>query len=153
MTTDFTPWPEALTAQYRQLGYWQDKTLLDYLQQSAERTPNALALVGDNQQWRYQAMLERIEQLAAGFTELGLGCGDNVVLQLGNVAEFYLCFFALLRQGIRPILALPAHRLAEIRYFVSTAKPKLTSLMALSDHLTIKLWRKSCLLAAQHYRL
>lgn len=93
MTTDFTPWPEALAAQYRQLGYWQDKTLLDYLQQSAERTPNALALVGDNQQWRYQAMLERIEQLAAGFTELGLGCGDNVVLQLGNVAEFYLCVF------------------------------------------------------------
>lgn len=66
--------------------------MLDYLQQSAERTPNALALVDDNQQWRYQAMLERIEQLAAGFTELGLGCGDNVVLQLGNVAEFYLCF-------------------------------------------------------------
>ncbi|MGT3830592.1 (2,3-dihydroxybenzoyl)adenylate synthase [Vibrio cholerae] len=124
MTTDFTPWPEALAAQYRQLGYWQDKTLLDYLQQSAERTPNALALVGDNQQWRYQAMLERIEQLAAGFTELGLGCGDNVVLQLGNVAEFYLCFFALLRQGIRPILALPAHRLAEIRYFCQHSQAK-----------------------------
>lgn len=71
MTTDFTPWPEALAAQYRQLGYWQDKTLLDYLQQSAERTPNALALVGDNQQWRYQAMLERIQQLAADLPNLG----------------------------------------------------------------------------------
>lgn len=46
MTTDFTPWPEALAAQYRQLGYWQDKTLLDYLQQSAERTPQCACAGG-----------------------------------------------------------------------------------------------------------
>lgn len=124
MTAEFTPWPQEMADLYRQLGYWQGKTLLDHLHASATRYPQQTAIICGEQVMSYQLMQKRIAELAAGFAHLGLQRGDNVVLQMGNISEFYLCFFALMQKGIRPVLALPAHRLAEIRYFCQHTQAK-----------------------------
>ncbi|MBD1557629.1 (2,3-dihydroxybenzoyl)adenylate synthase [Vibrio sp. S9_S30] len=121
---DFTVWPESLVAQYKQLGYWEDKTLFDHFQHSVSRFSHNIALVCGERQLTYQDAAERISKLAAGFQSLGLVKGDNVVLQMTNVAEFYLCYFALLQKGIRPVLALPAHRFSDISYFCKHAEAK-----------------------------
>lgn len=121
---EFTPWPEHLAKQYRQLGYWQDKTLLDYLRDSVEAYPDHPAIVCGEREISYRDLHQQIAQLATGFEQLGLKAGDNVVLQMTNVAEFYMCFFALVQKGVRPIMALPAHRSSEIRYFCQHANAK-----------------------------
>lgn len=113
----FTPWPAARTAQYRQAGYWRDETLPEMLQASATRYPAQLALICGERQWSYAALLEQVNQLAAGFQQQGLSCGDRVVLHLPNTAESYFSFFALLSLGVQPVLALPAHRYSELSYF------------------------------------
>ncbi|NMU24031.1 AMP-binding protein, partial [Vibrio parahaemolyticus] len=69
-------------------------------------------------------LLERIHQLAGGFIKLGLQPGDNVVLQINNTAEFYFSFFALTFKGIKPVLALPAHRYLELSYFCDHARAR-----------------------------
>ena len=121
---DLTKWPEALASQYKELGYWQDKTLCDHFNQSVRKWSNKTALICGERQFSYQKTADKISRLASGFTSLGLAKGDNVVLQMTNIAEFYFCYFALLQKGIRPVLALPAHRFSEISYFCRHADAK-----------------------------
>ena len=40
--------------------------------------------------------------------------GDTALVQLPNVAEFYLVFFALLKAGIAPVNALFSHNRLEL---------------------------------------
>ncbi|MDC0611222.1 (2,3-dihydroxybenzoyl)adenylate synthase [Vibrio sp.] len=124
MQNELTHWPDALAQQYREHGYWQGKTLCDYLFEMALSKPDNTAVICGEQRYTYNEMVETIHRFAAGFSRLGLRAGDNVVLQMTNVAEFYLCFFALVQKGIRPIMALPAHRYSEIAYFCQHAQAK-----------------------------
>ena len=121
----FTPWPEARTEQYRQAGFWIEQTIPQMLQASANQFPDQTALVEGERQWTYQSLVEQVDQLAAGFqANLNLKSGDKAVLHLPNIGEFYLSFFALLKIGVQPILALPAHRYSEIRYFCHFTEAK-----------------------------
>lgn len=121
----FTPWPEARAEQYRQAGFWTEQTIPQMLQASANQFPDQTALVEGECQWTYQALVEQVDQLAAGFqSNLNLKPGDKAVLHLPNIGEFYLSFFALLKIGVQPILALPAHRYSEIRYFCHFTEAK-----------------------------
>ncbi|MEH0714458.1 (2,3-dihydroxybenzoyl)adenylate synthase [Vibrio owensii] len=121
----FTPWPEARAEQYRQACFWTDQTIPQMLQASANQFPDQTALVEGERQWTYQSLVEQVDQLAAGFqANLNLKPGDKAVLHLPNIGEFYLSFFALLKIGVQPILALPAHRYSEIRYFCHFTEAK-----------------------------
>ncbi|EKO3577893.1 (2,3-dihydroxybenzoyl)adenylate synthase [Vibrio metschnikovii] len=121
---DFTPWPTDYEQYYRKQGYWQDRTLFDCLSVTTVQSPDAIALVCQDQQYTYQQLQNNIAQLSKGFSALGLSAGDNVVLQMINEAEFFFCFFALTMKGIKPILALPAHRYNELSYFCQHAEAK-----------------------------
>ncbi|MCC8252766.1 (2,3-dihydroxybenzoyl)adenylate synthase [Vibrio campbellii] len=121
----FTLWPETRAEQYRQAGYWTDQTIPQMLQASAVRQPQQLALVDGEREWTYQSLAQQVDQLAAGFqTKLSLKPGDKAVLHLPNIGEFYFSFFALLKIGVQPVLALPAHRYSEIRYFCHFTEAK-----------------------------
>lgn len=122
--SDFIPWPAQQAELYRQLGYWQDKTLLDYLLESEAKFGDHAAIIDEQGTLTYSELVDSVAQLAAGLRQLGLQRGDNVVLQMTNVAEFYQCFFALMQIGVRPVLALPAHRQMEISYFCQHAEAK-----------------------------
>ncbi|MCQ8866630.1 (2,3-dihydroxybenzoyl)adenylate synthase [Vibrio splendidus] len=121
---DYTDWPTPQASLYRELGYWQDRTLFDHFQHSVKQCGNNMALICGERQFSYLQAAERVSQMASGFQSLGLMKGDNVVLQMTNVAEFYFCYFAFLQKGIRPVLALPAHRFSEVSYFCQHAKAK-----------------------------
>jgi 2,3-dihydroxybenzoate-AMP ligase len=47
-----------------------------------------------------------------------------VILQLPNELEFVYCYFAAVKIGIIPILALPVHRDAEISFFAQFTKAR-----------------------------
>ena len=50
--------------------------------------------------------------------------GDRVVVQIGNVAEFFSVVFGLFRAGMIPVYALPAHRITEIAHFARRAEAR-----------------------------
>lgn len=120
----FTPWPDDVAARYRAAGYWRGETLGGMLRRAADAHPGRLAVVCGERRWSYAQLDERCDRLAAGFARLGIGARDRVVVQLPNVAEFYVVLFALFRLGAIPVLALPAHRRAEIGYFVEFAEAR-----------------------------
>ncbi|MDN7443554.1 AMP-binding protein [Burkholderia cepacia] len=114
---DAPDWPDDFAHRYRDAGYWQDTTFFEALDAQAQRTPDALAVVDGTCRLSYRDLLARIRRLAGGLARLGLVRGDAVVVHLPNGARFIETCFALFQLGVRPVLALPAHRHYEIGAF------------------------------------
>jgi 2,3-dihydroxybenzoate-AMP ligase len=124
MLAGCTPWPQPLAARWRALGYWEDITLWEMLLQSAARFPDHTAIAHGERIVPYRELVARSEALARHLLARGLRPLDRVVVQIHNVPEFVFAFFGLVRAGIVPVLALPAHRHGELSHFVRHAKAR-----------------------------
>ncbi|MFC6619221.1 AMP-binding protein [Deinococcus radiophilus] len=107
------------------MGYWQGQTFTDWLWERAQRYGASPALVTAERQWNYRDLWQQSGERAQQFTGLGLRPGDAAVLHLPNHPEFFFNFFGLLLAGVRPVLALPAHRHHEITAFVRQTEAQL----------------------------
>ena len=115
------PWPEAYARRYRERGYWRGITLFELLRQSAARTPDKTALIDGARHLSYAQLVSEAENLAVGLHALGLRPLERVIFQFSNGLELMVALFALLRAGVIPVLALPAHRRDEIGHWVEHA--------------------------------
>lgn len=118
----FVGWPPELAQRYRESGLWQGRTLYDMLACSAGRWPQHTALVDGDRRLGCAQLLAQVDTYAAGLRALGLRRGERVVFQLANGIELVAAFFALMRLGVVPVLALPAHRRSEIAHFVQASQ-------------------------------
>lgn len=111
-----TAWPEETARRYRQQGYWAGITLYGMLLCSAAAAPDRVALVDGARRVTYAELRIAIDKLACRLIEIGFRPFDRVVFQLPNSIEFVIAFFALVKIGVIPVLALPAHRREEISH-------------------------------------
>jgi 2,3-dihydroxybenzoate-AMP ligase len=114
----FTPYPPEVIARYRALGYWEDRSLAGLFRDVCATFAQRTALVTRNERVKYRQVLQRAERLALHLLRLGVQPRDRIVVQLPNIPEFVYLYVALQMVGAIPILALPAHREAEIDQFV-----------------------------------
>jgi 2,3-dihydroxybenzoate---[aryl-carrier protein] ligase len=119
MLAGCTPWPADLARRYRERGYWRGETLGAHLRRWAAAHPQREAVVCSPVRWTYGELDARADALAHGLAELGLRERDRLVMQLTNTPEFLALFFACMRAGVIPIMALPPHREAEIAHFAA----------------------------------
>lgn len=123
MSIDFTPWPEALARRYRERGYWTDRPLTDIIARQAKN--DAVALIDPQRSLSYRRLNQLSDRLAAALQRRGLHSGDTALVQLGNVVEFYVVFFALLKIGVVPVNALFSHQRNELKAYAAQIKPAL----------------------------
>ncbi|QJW54412.1 Enterobactin synthase component E [Serratia plymuthica] len=123
MSIDFTPWPEALARRYRERGYWTDRPLTDIIARQAKN--DAVALIDPQRSLSYRRLNQLSDRLAAALQRRGLRSGDTALVQLGNVVEFYVAFFALLKIGVVPVNALFSHQRNELKAYAAQIKPAL----------------------------
>ena len=118
------PWPAADAARYRAAGYWAGVPLGDLLRAVADRRPAALALADPVTGVRlsHAELTARADAAAVRLLGLGLAPGDRIIVQLPNGWEFPVLLLACLRAGIVPVMALPAHRRAELSYLARHAE-------------------------------
>jgi 2,3-dihydroxybenzoate-AMP ligase len=116
------PWPEQDADRYRREGYWSERTLAELLRAPARSDPARVALVIGDEQVTYARLDELADRRAAGLRLRGIGGGDRIVVQLPNCLELVILCIALFRVGAIPILALSAHRRAEIGYLCGHAQ-------------------------------
>ena len=121
MLAGCVPWPEAFARRYRELGYWQGISLFEMLRRSAARAPQKIALIDGERRLSYAELVCAAEDLASGMHALGLRPLERVIFQFANGLELMVALFALLRAGVIPIMALPAHRRSEIGHWVEHA--------------------------------
>ncbi|WP_026328704.1 (2,3-dihydroxybenzoyl)adenylate synthase [Streptomyces sulphureus] len=122
MMEGFTGWPETRARTYRERGYWKGRTLGSALHETALTTPDAVALVDGGRRWSYADLDLAADRQAAGLYRLGLRAGDRVLVQMPNSAEFVVLSFALFRLGAVPVMALPAHREADLRHLADLSE-------------------------------
>lgn len=107
-------WPVADATRYRDAGYWQGESIGAWLRARAAQHAERTAVVGGSTRWSYARLDQEADRVAAGFLARGVQPGERVVVQLPNVPEFLAVMLGLIRAGIVPVFALPAHRQTEI---------------------------------------
>lgn len=121
----FTPWPEAFAERYRRAGYWRGEPLSQMLVDQASSQPDAIAVVSGAQAISYAELDMASSHLARRLANRGLGQGDRALVQLGNQAELYIVFFALMKAGIAPVNALFSHNRLELVAYAAQIRPRL----------------------------
>ena len=123
MTLPFTRWPDDFARRYREKGYWQDLPLTDILTRHTDS--NALAIIDGDRRLTYRQFQQSVNNLAAALQAQGIQRGETALVQLGNVAEFYITFFALLQVGVAPVNALFSHQRSELNAYATQIEPTL----------------------------
>ncbi|MEZ5789067.1 MAG: AMP-binding protein [Xanthobacteraceae bacterium] len=116
-----TPWPEEFARRYREKGYWDDITLWQMVERSIAQSPDKTAVVHGDSRTSYRELGDRVGRMAVALAGSGLRPRERVVLQLPNGLDILVTVLALLRIGVIPVMALPAHRHEEINHFVHHA--------------------------------
>ena len=124
MLDGVTPFPAEFAARYRELGYWEDRPLFDGFTVALTAYADRVAVVDQTGPVTYRQLDERSERLARALLDHGLKPLDRVIVQLPNTAVFGYLYFALLRIGAAPVLALPGHRRREITQFAGISAAK-----------------------------
>ncbi|SET42727.1 (2,3-dihydroxybenzoyl)adenylate synthase [[Clostridium] polysaccharolyticum] len=108
---------------YEALEGWEKASIGQQLRNWAKRYQDQVAVADEKEKITYRELNEKADSMAFGFLEMGIQPGDKVVVQLPNRISFVKTLFALIRAGAVPILALPAHREAELEGIIKLAKP------------------------------
>ncbi|MCX2832738.1 (2,3-dihydroxybenzoyl)adenylate synthase [Microbulbifer thermotolerans] len=120
---EYTQWPEELQRRYRQSGYWIDRPLTDLIQGS-DSAKNVAVICGERA-FTYADLDRLSSHLAAELGQRGLCRGQTALVQLPNIAEFYIVFFALLKLGVAPVNALFSHQQLELNAYAEQLQPTL----------------------------
>ncbi len=73
--------------------------LFDLVYAVAEDHPGEIAVVHRDERITYRDLVERVERLAAGLADRGLGPGDPIAVLLPNAPEFVIAFYAITGMG------------------------------------------------------
>jgi len=120
----FTPWPESFKERYLKAGYWQEKPLASIIEEAAVQWPDRIAVSFNGKHITYGELHRKVNRLALHLAELGHRPLDRMILQMPNCPETLYLYFAAVKIGVIPIMALAAHRLAEISFFAEFAGAK-----------------------------
>lgn len=122
MLAGCVPWPEEATARYRSKGIWQGITLPEMLERTIAEVPDKVAVIDGEMRLTYAQLGEAVDRLAYAFVRRGLRPLDRAVFQLGNGVDMVVAFLGLIKAGVIPVMALPAHRQSEIGHFLAHAE-------------------------------
>jgi 2,3-dihydroxybenzoate-AMP ligase len=112
------PWPAQLAESYRRAGLWEDITVAEMVERAMRASPGKDAVVFNDRRISYAELVRTSRRLALALLDLGLKPSERVVVQLPNVPEFVIAYLALNWMGAIPVMALRAHRHAEVRHFI-----------------------------------
>ncbi|MGB5077739.1 MAG: class I adenylate-forming enzyme family protein [Sphingorhabdus sp.] len=133
---------------YREAGWWGDQTLADLFFANAAKYPDRLALVdapnradfafGEPRRLSYAQTQAEIERLAGSLVAAGIGKDDVIVIQLPNISEFVLLYFAAATIGaiVSPVAV--QYRKHELSAMFGIVDPKAfvcATTMKGSDHI------------------
>lgn len=130
MSINFTSWPNDITQQYIDKGYWINEPLTNILRGKLEVHANDTALICHGRVFTYQDVDILSNQLASTLLMRDISKDGTALVHLPNSAEFYIVFFALLKCGITPVNALFNHSSHELIEFSRQIKPDLVFLSA-----------------------
>lgn len=110
--------------EYTSQGLWTNRTITDFLDDVAERTPDKVAFIDSRREISYGELKEQVDHCALGLLELGVGPGDVVSFQLPNWIEWVVVHYAASRIGAISNPLIPIYRQREVGFMVGLARSK-----------------------------
>lgn len=110
-------YPAEDVKKYKRLKLWWNMSLSEGLNRSAKIFDYRTFVVDETKKLSYAELNDQATRLAYGFLETGLRPGDRVIMQMPNIAEFCVVFFALQRIGVITIMGIPRHGIKELTFF------------------------------------
>ncbi|WP_444935832.1 (2,3-dihydroxybenzoyl)adenylate synthase [Microbulbifer sp. JMSA004] len=125
----YKPHPCELESYYQQKNIWDNQPIWELVTRNAQDYPDRCAVRDLSEHLTYSELVQEADIIAAGLAECGYETGERAILQWSNQVSFATILLGLLRAGLVPVLALPAHRQNEICHFaqVSAASIYITS--------------------------
>ncbi len=96
--------------------------LSDYLEASAARHPDKVALVSGEKRVSYDALASRARALSNALLARGLRRGDRVVVFGDNTEETVIAFFAILEAGAVAVIVSPLTRPERLAYLLEDTR-------------------------------
>ncbi|WP_407146754.1 AMP-binding protein [Bradyrhizobium sp. ORS 86] len=121
---------DASHANFRQAGYWLDKTVDQLLTEAVARAPDKVAIAADRAdrdqapRFTYRELDDLANRAASSLLRLGVGRGDVVTVQLPNWWEFVVTAFACSKIGAVTNPVMPILRERELLYILNFCQAK-----------------------------
>ncbi|AUV84635.1 cyclohexanecarboxylate-CoA ligase (plasmid) [Salinigranum rubrum] len=99
-------------------GWWPNKTILDYVSDSATDTPDRVALVDERTTYTYAELADAVDNVALGLVAHGVEPDNMLAVQLPNRIEGVVVHLAAIRAGAIPNPIVTIYRENELRYML-----------------------------------
>ncbi len=100
-------------------------TLVSLFREQVERTPNAVALAGEEQQWTYDELNRRANQLAHHLIGVRVGAEDRVGILLERSAVMVVALLGVLKAGGCYVPLDPQHPQERLEFMIDDADLKM----------------------------
>lgn len=108
--------------EYVRRGWWRDDTISKWLARHAAERPDAPAIVHGARVLSWSQLADKVARLAGALNAAGVARGEVVAVQLPNIPEFIVAFFAIARLGaVMTTLHMP-YRAVEIEALLNHSK-------------------------------
>jgi len=94
----------------------------ELLRRSAEKHPDAVAIIFEGYKMTYRELDEAVSRLARALQELGMGKGDRVAIFLPNCPQFVIGYYAILRAGGVVTAVNPLYTERELEYQLNNSE-------------------------------
>jgi long-chain acyl-CoA synthetase len=95
---------------------YEQLTLPQMLERAASRHGDAPAILFHNCRLTYREMKDQVDRFAKALGSLGVGPGTRVAIQLPNIPQVVIAYYATLRLGAHAVLTNPLYVPREIEY-------------------------------------
>ncbi|MFH0730051.1 MAG: AMP-binding protein [Pseudomonadota bacterium] len=125
-------WPEEFVKEYKQKGYWEDKTIGEHLDECFAKYADRPALANSEGKTivTYRQLGENVTKLAYQMAKMGIKTYDPVLFQMFNTPETLYLLYACFKLGAIPIASLVTHRWAELSFFAKMTDAKVHAIPA-----------------------
>jgi 2,3-dihydroxybenzoate-AMP ligase len=120
----FVPYKPEDVERYEKKRWWLGMTMGDVLDKASDVFPQKEALVGGDKRYTYAQVRRLIDRMAYRLYQEGLRRGDRVLLQLPNLPEFYIAYFALQKAGCIVVLLTVNHTAREVSHLAALTQPR-----------------------------
>lgn len=101
---------------------WQPCSLVDFLKASVDRGPERTAIVFENKRLNYGQFWDEVQRFAAGLHSLGVGEQSSVAIQLPNLPQAPIAYYAAMQLGAKVVLTNPLYTEREMEHQWSDAQ-------------------------------
>ncbi len=120
-----TPWWRHFEGKQEPEIIFDEKTLLDYLDEAAQQYPNQKAIIFQNYSLTYAELKSQAESFAASLRLRGLQDGDSVAIMLPNIPQTIITIWGVLKAGGVAVMTNPLYMEKELTHHFHDSKARI----------------------------